>query len=153
MLCTTYYNLPELVELSLDVSLIYIYKKILRTLGDSGVFLDFKVCIVKATVSWVFEDPSWDSQQGRLRTSSILVRAFWNFKRKVLKYSRNCSFHNTLISNFVKPLTYILSRATTAGKAAKTEILPGFCKIERTGDSHYDGLAFQKSAVAALVPK
>ena len=52
MLCTTYYNLPELVELSLDVSLIYIYiKKILRTLGDSGVFLDFKVCIVKATVS------------------------------------------------------------------------------------------------------
>ena len=27
-----------------------------------------------------------DSQQGRLRTASILVRAFWNFKLKVLKY-------------------------------------------------------------------
>ena len=35
-----------------------------------------------------------DSQQGRLRTTSILVRAFWNFKLKVLKYSRNCSLPN-----------------------------------------------------------
>ena len=35
---------------------------------------------------------NWDSQQGRLRTTSIVVRAFWNFKLKVLKYSRNCSF-------------------------------------------------------------
>jgi hypothetical protein len=42
---------------------------------------------------------NWDSQQGRLRTTSILVRAFWNFKLKVLKYSRNCSLHNTLIPN------------------------------------------------------
>ena len=40
---------------------------------------------------------NWDSQQGRVRTTSILVRAFWNFKRKVLKYPRNCSLHNTLI--------------------------------------------------------
>ena len=39
---------------------------------------------------------NWDSQLGRLRTTSVLVRAFWNFKRKVLKYSRNCSLHNTL---------------------------------------------------------
>ena len=50
---------------------------------------------------------SCDSQQGRLRTTSILVRAFWNFKCKVLKYSRNCSHHNTLIPNLVKPLNYI----------------------------------------------
>ena len=50
----------------------------------------------------------WDSQQGRARTTSILVRAFWNFKRKVLKYPRNCSLHNTLISNLVKPLIYIV---------------------------------------------
>ena len=62
--------------------------------------------IVKATVSGVFEDLNWDSQQGRLRTTSILVRAFWNFKRKVLKYSRNCSLHNTLIPNLVKPYIY-----------------------------------------------
>ena len=40
---------------------------------------------------------SWDSQLGRLRTTSILVWAFWNFKLKVLKYSKNCSLHNTLI--------------------------------------------------------
>ena len=59
--------------------------------------------IVKATVFGV------DSQQGRVRTTSILVRAFGNFKRKFLKYSRNCSLHNTLIPNLVKPLncTYI----------------------------------------------
>ena len=68
--------------------------------------------IVKATVSVVFEDLkfetsegsdqwlsqfSWDSQQGRLRTTSILVQAFWNSKPKVLKYPPNCSLHNTLI--------------------------------------------------------
>ena len=62
------------------------------------IFLDFKV-------SRYCE--GWDSQQGRLRTTSILVRAFWNFKCKVLKYSRNCSLHNTLIPNLVKPLMYI----------------------------------------------
>ena len=60
---------------------------------------------MKATVFGVFEDLkfSWDSQQGRLRTTSILVWAFWNFKCKVLKYSRTC-LHNTLIPNLVKPL-------------------------------------------------
>ena len=51
---------------------------------------------------------SWDSQQGSLRTTSILVRAFWNFKCKVLKYSRICSLHNTFIPNLVKPLMYIV---------------------------------------------
>ena len=30
---------------------------------------------------------NWDSRQGRLRTTSILVRAFWNFKRTV-SYSK-----------------------------------------------------------------
>ena len=35
---------------------------------------------------------------GCLRTTSILVRAFWNFKLKVHKYPRNCRLHNTLIS-------------------------------------------------------
>ena len=92
------------------------------TLGDSGVFWTSRYQgIVKITVSWVLDDLtfkiskgsdqnwscphfSWDSQQGRLRTTSILVWAFWNFKHKVLKYSRNCSLHNTLIPNLVKPL-------------------------------------------------
>ena len=41
--------------------------------------------------------PCWLSQ------FSILVRAFWHFKHRVLKYSKNCSLHNTLIPNFVKP--------------------------------------------------
>ena len=59
---------------------------------------------------------SWDSQQGRLRTTSILVRTFWNFKCKVLKYSRNCSLHNTLIPNLVKPLMYIHIKKHTKKK-------------------------------------
>ena len=41
---------------------------------------------------------NWDSQQGRARTTSILLVAFWNFnKLQVLKYPRNCRLHNTLI--------------------------------------------------------
>ena len=72
-----------------------------------GIFQTSKYqCIVKATVFWVFEDLNWDSQQGRLRTASILVRAFWNFKHKVLKYFRTCSLHSTLIPSLVKPLAY-----------------------------------------------
>ena len=55
------------------------------------IFLDFKV-------SRYCEGYSFWSVWG----PSILVRAFWNFKRKVLKYTRNCSL---LITNFVKPLT------------------------------------------------
>ena len=71
--------------------------------------------ILTNTVSGVFED-NWDSQQGRPRTTSILVRAFWNFKLKVLKYSRNCSLQYTLIPNFWHPLvvhTYFHYLCTT----------------------------------------
>ena len=50
---------------------------------------------------------NWDSQQGRVRTTSILVWAFWNFKFKVLKYPRNCSLQYTLIPNFWQPLMYM----------------------------------------------
>ena len=64
----------------------------------------------------------WGSQLGRLRTTSILVRTFWNFgftlsftflcispfKHKVLKYSKNCSPLDTLKSkNHLNPLTII----------------------------------------------
>ena len=74
------------------------------------IFLDFKVSryilwrlqVLEylRTLSLKFQKArfSWDSQQGRLRTTSI----------KVLKYSRNCSLHNTLMPNLVKPLVYIL---------------------------------------------
>ena len=47
--------------------------------------------------------------KGRVRTTSVLVRAFWNFKLKVLKHSRNCSLHNTLISwNLKKILNHLI---------------------------------------------
>ena len=68
-----------------------------------------KIEVVLSLPCWLSQF-SWDSQQGRFRTTSMLVRGFWNFKRKVLKYSRNCSLHNTLIPNLVKSLMYILCR-------------------------------------------
>ena len=52
--------------------------------------------VESTTRNWLSQF-SWDSQLGRLRTTSILVRAFWNFKLKVLWPIRNCSLHNTLI--------------------------------------------------------
>ena len=55
-----------------------------------------KIEVVLSLPCWLSQF-SWDSQQGRVRTTSILVQAFWNFKLKVLKYSRSCSLHNTLI--------------------------------------------------------
>ena len=55
-----------------------------------------KIEVVLSLPSWLSQ-LNWDSYQGRLRTTSILVRAFWNFKLKVLKYSRNCSLQYTLI--------------------------------------------------------
>ena len=44
-------------------------------------------------VSWKLQFLEY-SQQCRVRTTSIYVQAFWNFKLKVLIYSRNCSLHN-----------------------------------------------------------
>ena len=41
-----------------------------------------KIEVVLGLPCWL----SQFSQQGRLRTTSILVWAFWNFKPKVLKY-------------------------------------------------------------------
>ena len=38
-----------------------------------------KIEVVLALPCWLSQ-LNWDSQQGRLRTTSILVRAFWNFK-------------------------------------------------------------------------
>ena len=40
----------------------------------------------------------WDIQQGRVRTTSILVRALWNFKLKGLRYCRNCSLDTKLLT-------------------------------------------------------
>ena len=70
------------------------FLKYLRTLS-----LKFQKAWIKIEV--VLTLHCWLSQP-------ILVRAFWNFKLKVLKYPRNCSLHNTLIPNLVKLLNYIL---------------------------------------------
>ena len=50
----------------------------------------------------------WDSQKGRVRTTSILVGAFWNFKLMVLKYSRNCISQYILVAEVWHPLYYVL---------------------------------------------
>ena len=84
------------------------FLKYLRTLHLKFQKARTKIEVFLSLPCWLSQF-SWDSQQGRLRTTSILVRAFWNFKCKVLKYSRNCSLHNTLIPNLVKPLKYIHS--------------------------------------------
>ena len=55
-----------------------------------------KIEVVLSLPCWLSQ-LNWDSQKGRLRTTSILVGAFWNFKLKVLKYSKNCSLYNILI--------------------------------------------------------
>ena len=68
----------------------------LRTLHLKFQKAQTKIEVVLSLPCWLSQ-LNWDSQLGRLRTTSILVRAFWNFKLKVLKYSRNCSLHNTLI--------------------------------------------------------
>ena len=65
-----------------------------------------KIEVVLGLPCWLSQ-LNWDSHQGRLRTTSILVRAFWNFKLKVLKYPRNCNLQYTLIPNFWLPLIYI----------------------------------------------
>ena len=62
-----------------------------------------KIEVFLALPCWLSQ-LNWESQQGRGRKTSILVRAFWNFKLQVPKYPRNCRLHATLIPNLVKPL-------------------------------------------------
>ena len=80
----------------------------LRTLRLKFQKAQTKIGVFLGLPSWLSQF-SWDSQKGRPRKTPVLVRAFWNFKRKVLKYPRNCRLHATLIPNLVKPLIYILS--------------------------------------------
>ena len=80
--------------------------------------------------------PCWLS----LRTTSILVRAFWNFKLKVLQYSRNCSLHNTLIctlksKNRLNHLMYILLRCFAACPRAKVFMGAYKGRIQMAGQS------------------
>ena len=47
---------------------------------------------------------------GRAKTTSILVRDFWNFELNVLKYSRNCISQYILVAEVWHPkCTYIIS--------------------------------------------
>ena len=72
-------------------------------------FLVIPMVWYQGTVSGVFPDLklNWDSQQGRARTTSILLVAFWNFKLKVLKYSRNCISQYILVAKVWHPLIYM----------------------------------------------
>ena len=78
-----------------------------------------KIEVVLSLPSWLSQ-LNWDSNQGRVRTTSILVRAFWNFKLKVLKYPRNCSLHNTLIpwslKNPVSPNVHTYRKMSLIGQ-------------------------------------
>ena len=82
----------------------------LRTLSLKFQKAGTKIEVVLTLSCWLSQ-LNWDSQLGRLRTILILVRGFWNFKLKVLKYSRNCNLHNTLIpwslKNPESPTLYI----------------------------------------------
>ena len=68
----------------------------LRTLSLKFQKATSKIEVVLALPCWLSQ-LNWDSQQHRPKTTSILLVVFWNFKLKVLKYPRNCRFHNTLI--------------------------------------------------------
>ena len=90
-----------------DESTVYI-------LADSGFFKNFLYQGgVKSTVSWVFEDLKFKISEGY---DQNWVRTFWNFKLKVLNYSRNCSLHATLIPNLVKTLMYTFLSQSWIGK-------------------------------------
>ena len=67
----------------------------LRTLSLKFPKSRTKIEVLLALPCWLSQ-LNWESQQGRARTTSILLVAFWNFRLKVLKYPRNCR-HNTLI--------------------------------------------------------
>ena len=85
---------------------------------------------------------NWDSQQGRVRTTSILVWAFWNFKCQVLKYFRTCSLHNTLIPNLVKPLLYMYF-ACRDGKPLRLSVSLFWCHATQIRwDFHYIFLVY-----------
>ena len=68
----------------------------LRTLHLKFQKTRTKIEVVLSLPCWLSQ-LNWDSKKGRHRTTSILVPAFWNFKLKVLKYSRNYSLQYTLI--------------------------------------------------------
>ena len=68
----------------------------LRTLGLKFQKARIKIEVV-LSLPCQLSQLNWDSQQGILRTNSVLVRVFWNFKLKVLDYSRISSLHNILI--------------------------------------------------------
>ena len=82
----------------------------------------------------------WHSQKGRVRTTSILVRAFWNFKLKVLKYPRNCSLQYTLIPNFWRTLNCICtsSKNSVLSLIIKPFFISWFPFLEKCIMSRYD---------------
>ena len=78
----------------------------LRTLSLKFQKARTKIEIVLTLPCWLSQF-CWDSQQGKPRTTSILVKAFWNFKLKVLKYSKNWMSQYILVAEVWHPLVYI----------------------------------------------
>ena len=76
--------------------------------------------------------------QARARTTSILVRAFWNFKlpeEVFLQYSRNCISQYILVAKAWHPLTYIHNLMVNATqyfwKCKNFEIFPMMKVLEK----------------------
>ena len=86
--------------------------KVLWILQFLGYFRTLSLKFQRATI--ILLKLSWVCPVGCL--SSILVRAFWNFQLKILKYPRNYGLHNTLIPNLVKPLPHILRKTRNCFK-------------------------------------
>ena len=115
----------------------------LRTLSLKFHKARTKIGVFLGLPSWLSQF-SWDSQLGRPRKPPILVRAFWNFKRKVLKYPINCWLHATLIPNLVKPLncTYIFLFWPQADSSGPKNYIAVLANVSRTIFLKFTGICF-----------
>ena len=117
--CQTTRAIKSLYSMNYSLALAY---DVMSLLADSGFFLTFSIKLAWnleflgywRTLSLKFQKAMtktkvfltlpcwllqfrWDSQQRRVRKTSILVVAFWNFKSKVLKYQWNFRLYATVI--------------------------------------------------------
>ena len=79
-------------------------------LGDTGFFrLQGIKVLWRLQFLGYLRTLSLKFQKARTKIQVVLTLPGWLSQfLKVLKYSRNCRLHNTLIPNLVKPLTYIV---------------------------------------------
>ena len=103
----------------------------LRTLHLKFQKARTKIEVVLSLPCWLSQF-SWDSQQGRGKKTSILVRAFYNFKLKVPKYPRSCRLHATLIPNLAKPPMYLHIFLTLQGRRMQSKY--GWARVNRKSE-------------------